>query len=488
MPSLLIEAGPGTGKTTTISMVTTYLRATNKEAWYKFRPRITAEQQTILDWCDTHLPHDGTMIGMAYNKTAAELLNSRTHVSVQCKSIHGWGYKSVLAHCKGYIPVNESSPITIVEKITAQSFQSLPDKYDWLCAIRYSEKLKEELLSISLDNFRYLSQKYEDLSAFKASESTAIKIKQLLPFMKNPDKKRGIQYIDQVWLAHFLIKSPIYDIALIDECQDISPLRRYVCNAIAHNKIWIGDRYQAINAFAGADAKSIEKIEALDVDILPLKTSFRCPTSVINKLNLLRPLAKLRGLDKKVGFDHRIPLDKYAESVSTNDPSTTLTLSRTNAPLITAAYQLLEANIPCRILGDRAVDQLCNIVKKQNAASMPELIAKLDRYEQNITRNLDEYIAELFRDKISCIKIIINKVSSPEEVIPELKKLFKPSSSGHATLCTIHKGKGLEAENVYILFPPIESPLARTTEQKEQELNLRYVAESRTFNNTYWVV
>ena len=496
--SLLIESGPGTGKTTTVAWLTSYIRATNKDVWFSRHRKITDEQMAILDWVDDNIliPYQSspefprvvpTMGGACYNKEAALHLNEMTHKSCECRSLHGWGYKVLMKHCGGsYIPVKDGMIYTIIEKITGRSLSSLKDKYDWIVAARYFEKLKEELLDATVENLMYLSQKYEDLAQYKWNESTCTRIKNILPEAKKPDKQRGIQWIDQVWLPCFIVKDPLVDLLIVDECQDISASRRCLANKIGKHKIWIGDTYQAINAFAGADAKSIDKIRGLVTHTLPLKTSFRNPPAVIKKLNNLRPLAKLKGLDKPDGEEKRITLEEYPEYISQSLSS--LTLCRTNAPLIKAAYALISADIPCRILGDRVVDQLATIVKKQRASSLAELERNLDRYEKNVTTGLEEYVAELFKDKINCIRLVIPHASSPEDVVTQLRRLFKPAGNDHATLCTIHKGKGLESPNVFILFPPIASPLAKTQEQKEQELNLQYVAESRTSRNTYWVV
>ena len=75
------------------------------------------------------------------------------------------------------------------------------------------------------------------------------------------------------------------------------------------------------------------------------------------------------------------------------------------------------------------------------------------------------------------------------EDIPErLKKMFDPKKDeSHVQLSTIHKSKGKERDNIFILFPPIESHHARTPDQKQQEQNLHYVAITRTKNNLYWV-
>ena len=86
------------------------------------------------------------------------------------------------------------------------------------------------------------------------------------------------------------------------------------------------------------------------------------------------------------------------------------------------------------------------------------------------------------QDKVACIEIIAGTCSSVNEVLAKLDSLFADSISGNVvTLSTIHKAKGLEANNVWIVVPN-KLPM-RFKGQKDweyqQELNLCYVAYTR---------
>ena len=57
---------------------------------------------------------------------------------------------------------------------------------------------------------------------------------------------------------------------------------------------------------------------------------------------------------------------------------------------------------------------------------------------------------------------------------------------GSVALSTIHKSKGLEAERVYILYPPVQLQ-PDNQEQVEQEINLEFVSETRSKHQKIYV-
>ena len=156
--------------------------------------------------------------------------------------------------------------------------------------------------------------------------------------------------------------------------------------------------------------------------------------------------------------------------------------------MIKCALKLIKNDVPNRILGDRLVTNLVKLVKDRKASSIEELRIKLDDYEERSCRSAQEYMQEVIRDKIDCIKQVLPLCSHPEEVEEELTRLLKPRSNvDYVTLTTIHKAKGMERPSIYILFPPIISPYAKTPDQIQQEKNLEFVATTRTEKDLYYV-
>lgn len=490
----MIESGPGTGKTTTISHLTSYFRATNKDAYLRMHPNITEEQLNILRVCQDafKVNADTSIIGMTYNREAAEHLQSRTHKSVECKTHHGWGYSVINSRHK-YVRINNGRSRTLIEKVAGQTFNKIPDKYEWLTASKFLDKIKDEYCEPSEENLILMTQKYDDLAPFKITSRTIELIRKLLPAHKVIDKTVGISNADQVWLPLFMLREPIYDLAIVDEAQDQSPSRMELAMRIARNHIFVGDKNQSINAWSGADSKSMDRIEAIADAVLPLKLSFRCPPNVIEMLNRMKPKARLRGLPKAKGVEQRVQLKNVGTLLKSKhdegEPySAHMMICRYNAPLVRIAYHLIKADIPCRVLGDRLVDSLVTTIEGRNATTVDELETKLNKYEKTISEGLQPYIAELFKDKINCIRIVLPMSNTVEDVINNLKNLLKPKDPDHVKLATIHKSKGMEEDNIWVLFPPIKSERATTPEQIEQESNVEFVAYSRTKRDTYIVV
>jgi superfamily I DNA/RNA helicase len=77
--------------------------------------------------------------------------------------------------------------------------------------------------------------------------------------------------------------------------------------------------------------------------------------------------------------------------------------------------------------------------------------------------------------------------NSVAELMTRCETLFSDDKSA-VTLSTVHKAKGLEADNVYILRPELmPHPMAKTPEAIAQESNIEYVAVTRTKNKLVFV-
>jgi superfamily I DNA/RNA helicase len=502
---LVVNAGPGTGKTYTATSLIGYLRSPNKAAFLKNKPH-TEEQLAIWEYVDSILSEQdfkaqsARILYGAYNREAVEDVKSKLPQKVAAHTLHGAGYQ-VLLKSSGYIKLNDSRGISLVEKLTGQLFTKNPDRFKWLCALKYIEKLKDELLQPTEENLRLMASKYDSLLSFPIHSQLIPQINQILPLMKTLDRSVGIEYIDQVWLALFMCKEPMYDLAIIDECQDLSPSRLLLSLKLAKNIVFIGDEDQAINAFAGADPESYTKIRAQCNHEMTLKTVFRCPPNIVEKANQISPRARLKGIKTTPGKVEQAPLSSLPDLVNSRShyPSKPdeivpafykqhLVICRYNAPLVNAALKFLKAGVPAVILGKQLVNSLCYLVEKFKALDLEDLKNKLMDYEDRLAKDAPPHLQEVIYDKGDCIRLAIQQAESVTDVVPLIKKLFLPKKdTPHVTLCTIHKAKGRESEHVYILFPPVPSPRATTVSQKQQEKNLEFVAVTRTLNTLTYI-
>ena len=82
-------------------------------------------------------------------------------------------------------------------------------------------------------------------------------------------------------------------------------------------------------------------------------------------------------------------------------------------------------------------------------------------------------------DSINTLSILAERCRSKKELIRHIEQIFKEDSEG-VCLSTIHKAKGLENDNVYILCnSSMPSKLAKKEWEKRQERNIQYVAYTR---------
>lgn len=164
---------------------------------------------------------------------------------------------------------------------------------------------------------------------------------------------------------------------------------------------------------------------------------------------------------------------------------TSAILCRNTAPLISFAFSLLHRSVPCHVLGREIGQGLLTLIDKLKPKDIPDLDAKLQRYEQTQCQRLlarfDEAGAEAVTDRVRCIEIFLHEASSLTDLSTRITALFADTVTNKLTLATVHKAKGLEWPLVFILdFDELmPSKFARQPWQKTQENNLIYVARTR---------
>jgi hypothetical protein len=172
-------------------------------------------------------------------------------------------------------------------------------------------------------------------------------------------------------------------------------------------------------------------------------------------------------------------------------------LCRMTSPLVSFAYDLLRRHVPCTVKGKDIGAGLVAVVRKQKAVDLKDLKDKLGLWHQDELRRAEgaRKSPERIEDQYSCLCAIIERVgeghtSTPATVIAALESLFSDTNDGtKVLLSTIHRAKGLEYPNVFILdrSRTLPSKYALTREAKEQEKNLWYVAVTRAKENLYYI-
>ena len=306
----------------------------------------------------------------------------------------------------------------------------------------------------------------------------------------------SIDYDDMIYAPLlYRVKMDQYDNVVVDEGQDLSPARLELARrALKPNGRFfgVGDSRQAIYAFAGAAADSVEQIKAVfNAKTLPLTYTRRCPKKVVayvhqwvshiqahpdapeGEVRAPRLQAGLSGVDGEPApwFLHETP-----------DAASAI-LCRKNKPLVKTAYGLIRAGIPCRIEGRDIGKGLTALARKWKGVKTIEgLMNRLGKWLAG-GKKMTESARQDAEDKVETIGVFAERcralgLSTVAELCAEIDRLFADDIKGVITLCSGHKAKGREWDTVYILqTSPINKPMQDW--EYVQEDNLRYVMGTR---------
>lgn len=299
-------------------------------------------------------------------------------------------------------------------------------------------------------------------------------------------------------MLYFAVKDgialPKFDFVFVDEAQDTNAIQRAILRKIMRpnaRMIAVGDPAQAIYGFRGADSNSLRVLaQEFNAVTLPLTITYRCPTSVVTYAQQWvshiesAPNAP-EGLVEELGTKFDVKDFLAAD----------LVVCRKTAPLVTLAFRCIRANIPVQVLGREIGQGLKALIKKMNAKGVDQLESKLeaykDREQEKARAKKDDAKIDAIGDKVGSLLFLVRGLREDKRTIPELEKgidyLFSDKDRA-VKFATIHKSKGLEADRVFWLNRS-ECPArwARQDWQKEQEVNLCYVATTRAKKALYTI-
>jgi superfamily I DNA/RNA helicase len=280
---------------------------------------------------------------------------------------------------------------------------------------------------------------------------------------------------------------------LLDEAQDTNVTGRGLAKALIRVGgilAAVGDDWQAIYGFAGADNDSLDLIKhEFSAKELWLTVCFRCSKAVIKHAQKWMPKIQ-HAADAVEGSVTEVSYDDFLKLTPSN---TSAILCRKNAPLMSLAFSYLRRGIACRIEGRDIGQNLIKLCKKWKARSLLELSNRLESHREKETQkfmaNGQEQQADQLNDQLDCLLSLLDRArevdNSIEGLIRLIESMFTDSVTGQPqrvlTLSSVHKAKGREWPTVYLLSRDtlMPSKFARQDWQREQELHLIYVAVTR---------
>jgi DNA helicase-2/ATP-dependent DNA helicase PcrA len=298
------------------------------------------------------------------------------------------------------------------------------------------------------------------------------------------DNPKEIDYCDMIWLPVFhKLGVNKFDLLYGDEAQDFNPIQQKFFMQMGERKVIIGDPYQSIMGFAGADTNSFGNLTNwLDAHTRPLSTCWRCPSSHLDLARYFVPHIKAAP-NARDGEICQVLEDQVVRDAGPGD----MILCRSNAPLVGMAYRLFQEGKPAIVRGKNIGQGLIGLVKKLMPGDLTELNLKLGQYKEKEVRKLidrdasqDAYTA--LYDQIECIQTMAGNYDSLQDFLDKAGKLFgddEETRPDQTILSSVHRSKGLETENVTILQPSKLCAWGESEETYQQEKNLAYVALTR---------
>lgn len=444
------------------------------------------------------IPPTCNALFIAFNKEIVKELEKKLEgvKNVHVKTLHSLGFLMIRRNLGTNIEIDEYKYRTFIKKNIKQLSSADFDKMTTKLMQQYTDNVIQ-----LCDLGRYnLAQCEKDLLQVSARHDIPIiddECNAVLNVMKwGRENTTSIDFTDMVWLPYELTLNPIglqYDYIFIDECQDLNAAQRELflrCFRRGTRFIAVGDKKQAIYSFAGADAESFAKLQSLpNTTTLPLPISYRCPKKVVNLANQFVDTMECR---------EGAPDGEIVHNVSIKDiHDGDMVLCRTKMPLIKLYMRYLRMGVKSYVRGQDIGLNLLRMVDKTEQITLnvslqkDGVFARLydDLFEERnrlmIKRGMDLEDATLSNqimtkyDSIKALEILAEGLTSARDLHNRIENVFAESADG-VCLSTIHKAKGLEANNVYILCKTLMPSRFATQEwEKEQEQNLMYVAYTR---------
>ena len=447
---VVINAGAGTGKTTTI-----------------------VEASKLLS-CQAAF--------LAFNKSIQQELNVRLPDNVEAKTFHAFGFAAIR---------NAGIRTKVNNRKCHQIVQELMGKDCYTAPITKLVSLVKGSLTDGQDvsSIRKLIDEYNiTFDSYREEEQAIMSIPAILTLCRT--QTHHIDFDDMIWLP--IINEyplPHYDVVFVDEAQDFNEIQRELIIRVVNGGrcIIVGDKNQAIYGFRGADSNSIGKfverleLSARDITQLPLSISWRCPKEVVKEANRYV---------KEFSCPSTASEGAVFVNAHFNPQPQDMVLCRYNAPLVGAFYDLISEGKSAYILGRDMTKGLIKAVQKISKNNN----MGVDEFKQLFMQDFEFNYAKLVKndkmnqafaleDKKDCIMIFVEKATTVGGIIEEIKRVFDGNDNGEIMLSTVHKAKGLEANNVYILaterMPHPKGGL--------EENNICYVAITRAKKNLFYV-
>lgn len=460
--------------------------ATDTDANLSVIARAGAAKTTTLEMIAEALP-GVDILCLAFNKSIATEMNNRLPDNCEAKTLHALGFKAWWEYTRIRATLDDKKVYRLtkrhIEKLEdpddkSQAYEDMSEIMDIVNTAKNSGFLPKAARSGAARSLLADEDFFNGLPMEPSHIMRMIASSVLIDSFKEA-QKGTIDFADMIYCpALCQVPWPRPSLTLVDEAQDLSPINHHIIKKLVGNRriIAVGDPLQAIYGFRGALTDSMEKFaEKFKTEAHYLTMTFRCSAAVTRNAQWRAP--DMRCPDAAPSGQVSYPESWGPEYLKDGDAI----ICRNNAPLFAMALKLIEAGRMPEIVGRDIIKPLEKIMKKLGKDTTPKegALAALDEWRKKELKRARDGAQGAVNDKADCIRLLISTTETLGKAKARLVHLM--GRSGRIMLMTGHKSKGLEYDNVFFLEPKLCNP------KYEQDLNLKYVIETRARQNLTYV-
>lgn len=416
---------------------------------------------------------------------AAEIRKREVPATIMTYNAMGWGILRKEMKCK---LEEDKTQLILQYKTLDGKFTDLYYKY------RHPVTRLVSLLKGTLTGPMQAANRLPDLIEHHGIESDG-KLLELTEatYIHCLNTKHIMDWDDQVFMPMYLdLKIPAYDYVFVDEFQDTNLMQSEMMRKAARSGrfVGVGDPWQSIYGFRGATPDAFSAFKSLMVaKEYPLSICYRCAKAIVAEAATIVPHIEANPSQAPGSVEH-VTTSEFFEGCCDRD----MVLCRTVAPLLRRCLDFIKRNRHAYVLGREIADELVAMIDllAPNRMEIGAFSDKLLEYQlakaEIYTSLKKERLIERLTDTSDALFAVAETVTDTVHLAFKINDLFDASRGG-IKFMSIHKSKGLEADNVWILRPDLlPHPRAKLAWQVQEEERLRYVAITRARNRLSYVL
>lgn len=296
-----------------------------------------------------------------------------------------------------------------------------------------------------------------------------------------------MDFDDQVFMPIFLdLNFPAYDFVFADEFQDTSLMQAEMLKRMARmgRFVGVGDPDQAIYSFRGATPDAFGRMKAtMMATELPLSVCYRCSEAVVREAKKIVP--RIECGNPEPGNVGIIKAGDLLAQACDRD----MILCRTVAPLVSGCLKAIKAHRRACVLGKEVQDDMMDLMEQVSPeiSTITDFNKKLADFCLARSAKLMALHMEKACEKLGDVQDALMAVAELSDdtnhMIFTINELF--AHEGGLRFMSVHKSKGLESDNVFILRPDL---LPHPKGDPAEEDRIKYVAVTRAKKRLEYVI